>query len=340
MFSNDYGHFVPSRPPEQRVPRTIMLVATDGVQMLDLAGPMDVFAEANRQLGRDGYQLRVVAAASGPLRSSSGLRIVPDAVAGPRYDGRADTVLVAGSPHAADQVFGRPLLDWLVRTSRGARRYGSVCTGAFMLAEAGLADGRTVATHWSVASELARRYPNVTVDADAFHVRDGRVRTAAGITAGLDLALALVEEDLGQAVAKAVAAELVMLFRRPGGQRQFSREGAVGPAGRSALQDLQRYVAANPAEDHSIASMAARLSMSRRHFARVFRAELDITPAAWVEACRVGAARAMLEDARGGVPKQVAARCGFRDGEMLRRAFKRQLGVTPAEYRRGFNAPR
>lgn len=314
----------------------IVLVATAGVQMLDIAGPMDVFAEANRQLGRDAYLLTLVATTSGPLTSSSGMRLLPDAVAGDRLDAATHTLLVAGSPHAADQTFSPALLDWLAGACRASRRYGSVCSGAFMLAAAGMVDGRRVATHWDVAGELARRFPRVHVDIDAFHTRDGRVRTAAGVTAGLDLALSLVEEDLGVVIAKAVAAQLVMYFRRSGGQRQFSREGTPAVAGRAALQELQRYVAAHPADDHSIASMASRLGLSARHFARIFQHEMQVTPGAWLEACRVTEARRLLEDEDAVATKQVAARCGFRDAEMLRRAFKRQLGVTPVAYRRRF----
>jgi transcriptional regulator GlxA family with amidase domain len=314
----------------------IVLVATNGVQLLDIAGPMDVFAEANRQLGREAYALSLIAATSGALTSSSGMRLLADATAGSADIPKIHTLLVAGTPHAGEQRFPPALLAWLANACGQAKRFGSVCSGAFMLAEAGLLEGRRIATHWSVAEQLARRYPGVQVDADAIHVRDGRLRTAAGVTAGMDLALALVEEDLGDALAKVVAAQLVMYFRRPGGQRQFSREGTPVVSGRAALQELQRYVAAHPAADHSIASMAGRLGMSARHFARVFQHEMQVTPGAWVEASRVTAARRLLEDTGGIATKQVAARCGFRDGEMLRRAFKRQIGVSPVEYRRRF----
>ena len=171
------------------------------------------------------------------------------------------------------------------------------------------------------------------VDGDAIHIRDGKIRTAAGVTAGLDLALALVEEDLGREVAMRVASQLVMFFKRPGGQLQFIRKGEAAPVGRSALQEIQRWVAANPAMDHSVASLARRMDVSPRHFARMFRTEVGMTPAAWVEVARVEAARRLLEDGHD-MPKQVAARCGFADADVLRRAFMRRVGVTPAEYRR------
>jgi transcriptional regulator GlxA family with amidase domain len=170
---------------------------------------------------------------------------------------------------------------------------------------------------------------------DAIHVRDGRLRTAAGVTAGLDLALALVEEDLGRVVAMKVAGQLVMFFKRPGGQSQFTRKGAALPTGRSALQEVQRWVAANPGEDHSVANLAKRMDLSPRHFARLFRKEVGVTPADWVAQVRVDAARRLLEAGRT-APKEVAFRCGFADADTLRRAFVRSVGVTPAEYQKRF----
>jgi len=230
-------------------------------------------------------------------------------------------------------VFDAAILAWLRHSATKARRFGSVCSGAFALAAAGLLDGSRVTTHWAVAKALAEAYPAIEIDEDAIHVRDGRIRTAAGVTAGLDLALALVEEDLGRAIAQRIASQLVMFFKRPGGQLQFSRKGEAAPQGRAALQEIQRWIAANPALDHGVASLARRMELSPRHFARLFRAEVGITPASWVEAARVTAARALLEDGQD-MPKQVAARCGFADADVLRRAFLRHVGVTPAEYRK------
>lgn len=304
-----------------------------GVQLLDVSGPLDIFAEANRQAGAERYRLLVVAADSGPLVSSSGVRLLPDLSITEAHAEEIDTLLVAGAPQAAEMTLAPGLLDWLRGQALRARRYGSVCSGAFILAAAGLLDGHRITTHWAVAEQLAQAYPAVTVDADAIHVRDDRVRTAAGVTAGLDLALALVEEDLGREIALRVASQLVMFFKRPGGQLQFSRKGEAEPAGRSALQEVQRWVAANPAGDHSVASLARRMDLSPRHFARLFRSEVGLTPAAWVEAVRVSAARQLLEGGKE-APKQVAALCGFADADTLRRAFARHLGVTPAEYRK------
>ncbi|MDU0342792.1 GlxA family transcriptional regulator [Bosea rubneri] len=313
--------------------RTIAVLAVRGVQLLDVSGPLDVFAEANRQAGAERYRLLVVAPDSGPLASSSGVRLLPDLSITDARAEEIDTLLVAGAPQAAEMMPAPDLLAWLRAQAPLTRRYGSVCSGAFILAAAGLLDGHRITTHWAVAEQLARSYPMVTVDADAIHVRDGRLRTAAGVTAGLDLALALVEEDLGREIALKVASQLVMFFKRPGGQLQFSRKGEAEPAGRSALQEVQRWVAANPAGDHSVASMARRMELSPRHFARLFRSEVGLTPAAWVETARVSAARQFLEGGKE-APKQVAALCGFADADTLRRAFARHVGVTPAEYRK------
>lgn len=318
-------------------PRTVALLAMPNVQLLDVAGPLDVFAEANAQAGREVYRLLVLATAPGPVRSSSGARLAADHVVGTDPLALAtipiDTLLVAGAPNAADIQLSARLADWLRATAKRARRYGSVCSGAFLLAGAGLLDGRRITTHWAVAEALARRFPAVTVEPDAIQVRDGPVRTAAGVTAGLDLALALVEEDLGRALAKRVAGQLVMFFKRPGGQLQFSRRGEADPAGRSALQELQRWVSAHPAEDHSISSLAQRANLSPRHFARLFRQAVGATPAVWIEGVRIEAARRLLEEGHD-TPKRVAPLCGFTDVDTLRRAFVRRVGVTPAEYRK------
>lgn len=312
--------------------RTIAVVAVPGVQLLDVSGPLDVFAQANIEAGKACYALKVIACRPGPIRSSSGARLMPDAVAGDAME-RIDTLLVAGAPAAGTMALSPRVLTWLRTTAVRSRRYGSICTGAFLLAATGLLDGRRVTTHWAATEELALAFPKLSVDEDALYVRDGKLRTAAGVTAGLDLALALVEEDLGREVAKRVAGQLVMYFKRPGGQLQFSRRGESAPAGRSVLQEVQRWVAATPEEDHSIANMALRAGLSPRHFARLFHAEVGITPAAWVEAARVAAARTLLENGHD-TPKLVASKCGFANADTLRRAFQKHVGVTPAEYRR------
>jgi transcriptional regulator GlxA family with amidase domain len=313
--------------------RLIALLALPDVQLLDVAGPLDVFAEANAQSGRAVYSLAVVGTAPGPITTSSGRRLLPDLVAPAEADAAIDTLLVAGAPRIHAAAVGADLLAWLSRTAARSRRYGSICSGAFLLGLAGLLTGRRVTTHWAVAEMLAARFPEAQVEPDAICLFDGPLRTAAGVTAGLDLALALVEEDLGNEIARRVASQLVMFFKRGGGQMQFSRRGVSAPAGRSALQEVQRWVAAHPAEDHGVERLAARTGMSPRHFARVFRAETGLTPADFVETVRIEAARRLLE-ADAMALKQIAGACGFRDPDTLRRAFRRRVGTTPAEYRR------
>src|SRR5690348_1470844 len=242
--------------------KAVAIVALPGVQLLDVSGPLDVFAEANAQSGKSLYSLMVFAAEPGPIHSSSGVRLMPDRLIGIDADVELDTLLVAGCPNAADVPPDGRVVAWLRGQAAAARRFGSVCTGAFFLAAAGLLEGQRVTTHWAVAEQLAARYPSVSVDKDAIYVSDGPLRTAAGVTAGLDLALALVEEDLGHEIAMRVAGQLVMFFKRPGGQMQFSRKGEAMPAGRAALQELQRWVAANPELDHSVASLAKRMELS------------------------------------------------------------------------------
>lgn len=311
--------------------RKIGILAMPGVQLLDVAGPLDVFAEANGQAAWAAYRILVVGTVAGPVVCSSGARMLPDLVVGDAGAAGFDTLLVAGAPGLPDAARDERLVGWVRDTSAGARRFGSVCTGAFLLAEAGLLDGRRATTHWAAADRLAARFPGIELDVDAIHVRDGRLRTAAGVTAGLDLALALVEEDLGDKVARKVASQLVMYFRRGGGQLQHSRRQEGSPAGRSVLQEVQRWIAAHPAADHHVDALADRAGLSARHFARLFRHEVGTTPSAWVVSLRVDAARRLLE--ANDAPKHVASACGFSNVDTLRRAFVRQVGVTPAEYR-------
>ncbi|WP_394827998.1 GlxA family transcriptional regulator [Pendulispora albinea] len=314
------------------------IFAVPGVQLLDVAGPLDVFAEANRQrAGRKPmYRFRVVSASPRPLTCSSGARLLPDATLEARGE-KVDTLLVAGAPHAVETRLDGAAVAWLTASSKTARRYGSVCSGAFLLAQTGALDGRRVTTHWAVADQLQKTFPKLHVEPDAIYIRDGRVCTAAGVTAGMDLALALVEEDLGREVAMNVARELVMFFKRPGGQMPFSRRGHAEVSGRSALQESQRWIAGHLHADLSVAALAHRAGVSPRHFARMFRSELGVTPADYVESVRVDAARRLLEEGAH-PPKQVADRCGFTNVNGLRRAFLRCVGITPAEYRKRYAA--
>ena len=305
----------------------VVIVAFDGFQSLDLSGPAEVFAAA-------GWPLRIVTVDGAPVRSSSGITIVPDGdLASAR--GPIDILLVVGGDGTPAAMRDARLLAWLRRAAARSRRVTSVCSGAFVLAEAGLLDGRRATTHWSVCDALAERYPTVEVDPDPIYVRDGDVWTSAGVTAGMDLALALVEEDLGRDVALAIARRLVLFLRRPGNQSQFSAQLSLQSADRDALRDVQHHIAEHLDGDLSVDALAARAAMSPRHFARCFRDETGTTPARFVEAARLEAARRRLEESDDSIDS-IARACGFGTAETMRRAFVRVLHVAPTEYRRRF----
>jgi transcriptional regulator GlxA family with amidase domain len=322
--------------------RRIVILVYPGVQSLDVTGPLEVFAGAQQLIERTasadrGYEVLTVSRDGEPLRTSSGLTITPDfsLMAAPR---RIDTLIVPGGAGRKRAVAEETLIDWLVETSPAVRRTAAVCTGAFLLARAGLLDGRRATTHWAAARELERMHTAVHVDPDPIYVRDGDIWTSAGVTAGMDLALALVEEDLDRDAALTIARHLVLFLRRPGNQSQFSATLAAQQAGREPLREIQRAVLEDIAADHSVEAMAARAHMSPRHFARAFRAETGVTPARHVEQVRLEAARRCLEDTTDPVAA-VAAGCGFGTAETMRRSFLRALGVGPAEYRRRFQSP-
>jgi transcriptional regulator GlxA family with amidase domain len=312
--------------------RRVAIVAFPGVQLLDVVGPAEVFGAASR-LSERGYEVEVVAESPGPLRSSS-VSILPS---GSFSDcrGSLDTLLVAGGAGARKALAGDGLVDWVSGAAGRSRRVTSVCTGAFVLAAAGLLDGRRATTHWASCAELARRHPRVEVEPDRIFVRDGQVVTSAGVSAGMDLALALVEEDLGAELALEVARWLVLFLKRPGGQAQFSTQLASQQAERRPLRELQAWIADNLRGDLSVPALAARACMSERNFGRAFRAEIGMTPAAFVEGARVERARSALEAGEQNV-EAVARDCGFGTVETMRRAFRRRLGVSPADYRSRF----
>jgi transcriptional regulator GlxA family with amidase domain len=322
--------------------RRVAVVGFPDAQMLDIVGPLEVFARSGRWLrdhGRradDAYAVEILAAAAGPFAASSGLQLVA-ARAFAEVRGGIDTLLVAGGVGVAQAVRDRALLRWLERMAPRVRRLGSVCTGTFVLAEAGLLDGRRVTTHWRACTRLARLYPALQVDPDPIFVRDGDVWTSAGVTAGMDLALALVEDDHGRDVALAVARELVLFLRRPGGQSQFSAQLAVQSADREPLRELQAWIPEHLDADLSVPALARRAAMSPRNFARVFTREVGRTPARFVEALRVEAARRRLEECGDGVDA-IASQCGFGTAESMRRAFLRTLRVPPSDYRDRFRA--
>jgi len=316
------------------------MVAFPDVQILDVTGPLEVFARAARWLADAGhsgplaYEVELLAATAGTIRTSSGLRLAVDRRYGAVGE-RLDTLLVAGGVGTAVAMRDLALLAWLRRMAHRVRRLGSVCSGAFVLAEAGLLDGRRATTHWSVSDALAQRYPRVRVDPDPIFIRDGRVYTSAGVTAGMDLALALVEEDHGREIALHVARELVLFLRRPGGQSQFSAQLALQATDHQPLRELQAWIAEHPSADLSVATLAARVAMSPRNFARVFARELGITPACFVEQIRVETARRRLEESAHGVDL-IASEVGFGSAESMRRSFVRTLRVPPSAYRSRF----
>jgi len=329
------------RRPARQATRRVALVTFAQAQSLDLVGPLEVFAAATHLMHRrdasapPSYETIVLADRAGPVRMSSGLVVQAERAFG-ELRGGIDTLLVSGGDVRA------PLADlalrrWLRAMARRVRRLGSVCSGAFILAEAGLLDGRRATTHWVAVERFREAYPRVQVEPDAIFVRDGNLVTSAGVTAGIDLALALVEEDLGHEVALAVARHLVVFLKRPGGQSQFSSHLAAQAASGGALRQLPQWILDHLDEDLSVESLAEQVAMSPRNFARVFLRETGQTPAKFVELARVDAARRLLEDDGLGL-EQVAARCGFGSGEHMRRTFLRHLRVVPHDYRRRFRA--
>ena len=316
--------------------RRIWILAFPDAQLLDVAGPWEVFALANRagDPRAPRYAVSLVAPSAGAVTTSGGLALVAQRTLA-QATGPVDTLIVAGGIGTRPAVRDVRVVRWIRRTARRARRVASVCTGAFLLAEAGVLDGRRVTTHWAMCDALQRRFPAVRVERDPIFVRDGHVFTSAGITAGIDLALELVEADYGRDVALTVARWLVMFLRRPGGQSQFSAQLAAQVAERDGLRDVQGWIAEHPESELSVAALARRAHMSARNFARAFRRETGVTPAAYVEAQRVEAARRLLETTARSVA-DVATACGFARVETLHRAFRRVLNIAPAQYRRHF----
>lgn len=317
------------------VPHTVAVVAVPGAQTLDFAGPIEVFAAAER-LRPGSYRIVLASPGAATITTTSGLSVAPDQAL-EELDGRLDTLLVAGGRGARAAVDDERTVTAVAAAAGRARRVASVCTGAFLLAAAGLLDGRRAATHWGSSDALARAYPAIDVDPEPIFVRDGHVWTSAGVTAGMDLALALVEEDLGADVALTVARWLVLFAKRPGGQAQFSTALAAQSAERPPLRDVQEHARAHPEADLSVEALAARAHMSTRNFARAFRREAGVTPAAFVESVRVEHAKGLLEGSATPV-ERVATLSGFGTPETMRRSFARRLGVSPAQYRDRFNA--
>jgi transcriptional regulator GlxA family with amidase domain len=317
--------------------RLVLIPLFDGVQSLDVTGPLEVFDGAAEYVSQwaptaDRGYLVVTASPDGRLiQTSSGLGLMPAASLRDVVPAEIDTVVVPGGPGARYQ--SPELTAWLRHNAPLIRRVTSVCTGAYLLAEAGLLAGRRVTTHWAYGADLARRFPDVIVDTEPIFIKDGAIATSAGVTAGIDLALALVEEDVGRDAALAVARGLVVYLRRPGGQAQFSAHLRAQAAQREPLREVQRWISEHLAGDLSVPALASRAGLSQRQFARAFTSETGVSPGKHVAAVRLEAARRMLEDSGLGV-EQVAKACGYGTPEAMRRAFVHALGIPPSGYRR------
>jgi transcriptional regulator GlxA family with amidase domain len=319
--------------------RLVVIPLFDGVQSLDVTGPLEVFAEAADYVAAHGpaadpgYRVLTASLGRRHVQTSSGLGLMPAADLRHVPAAEIDTVVVPGGPGA--HCLSPQVAAWLRHCAPLARRVTSVCTGAFLLAEAGLLDGKRATTHWAFGADLARRFPDVIVDIEPIFIRDGAIATSAGVTAGIDLALAMVEEDVGRDAALAVARGLVVYLRRPGGQAQFSAQLRAQSAQRAPLREVQQWIGEHLAADLSVPVLAARAGLSARQFARAFAAETGVPPGKHVAAVRLEAARRMLEDSDLGV-EQVARACGYGTPEGMRRAFVHALGVPPTGYRSRF----
>jgi transcriptional regulator GlxA family with amidase domain len=341
MGASSLSRIPPSSGPGSRGAKRIAVLAFPNVQVLDVVGPLEVFSRTSRWLRDHGkraehvYQVEIIGLKRGPFRTSSGLRLYADR--GFAEVGRGiDTLLIAGGLGIEECRSHAPLLRWIRSQARLVRRLASICTGAFLLAEAGLLQGRRATTHWNHCSDLARDFPQVKVEPDTIFVREGSLYTSAGVTAGMDLALALVEEDFGREVALATARELVMFLKRPGGQAQFSAQLSVQFAEHEPLRELQSYIVEHPSDDLSVARLARRVAMSPRNFARVFLREVGTTPASFVTSVRVETARRLLEESSESL-NAVCSKSGLGTTESMRRAFLRALGIAPGRYRERFN---
>ncbi len=320
--------------------RHVRIVILDGHQPLDVAGPHEVFAGANAALksaGKTPYRLSLVGPRVGLVRGESGLGIHADQSWLTLKPRACDTLMVAGGDGARAWPPDPKLISWLQASAPLARRVASVCTGSFLLAEAGLLDGRVATTHWARFGLFAERFPHIRIDTDAVFVVDGNVATSAGVTAGIDLALKLVEDDHGPALAQVVARHLVMFLRRPGGQSQFGKPLWSTNTELRPIREALDHIHTNPAHDLSVAALAQQVGMSERNFARVFTNEVGQSPGRYVEAARVEAAQRHLELEDVGVDT-VADECGFGSAETMRRAFQRHVGIAPSQYRQRFGA--
>lgn len=321
------------------MPKIVHVLAFPNVQVLDVTGPLQVFASANDLAHQQGlpspYAVNVITSQAEPVMTSAGLALLAEPL--PAADAACDTLVIAGGWGVYGAAEDSGLVDWVRLKAACSRRTASVCTGAFLLAASGVLDGCRVATHWTRCAELARKYPKLRVEANPIFIRQGKVWTSAGVTAGIDLCLALVEDDLGRAAALDVARQLVVFLKRPGGQSQFSVTLSLQNGG-NRFTELHAWIAENLTLDLSIPTLAAQSGMSERSFVRHYRAETGQTPARAVELIRVETARRQLADS-GVAIKRIAQQCGFGCEETMRRSFLRALSVTPQVYRERFSAP-
>lgn len=321
-------------------PRRIAMLAFPNAQILDVTGPLEVFSRTSRWLCDHGkrsdpaYHVEIIGLTRGLFATSSGLRLYAESGIGD-VDRGIDTLMIAGGLGVEAYRSNEELLGWIRRQSGCVRRLASICTGAFLMAEAGLLKGCRATTHWNHCSDFARDFPDIQVEPDTIFVREGSIYTSGGVTAGMDLALAMVEEDFGRDVALAAARELVMFLKRPGGQSQFSAQLSVQFAEQETLRNLQAYVLDHPNEDLTIASLARRAAMSPRNFARVFADEVGTTPGRYVQSVRIETARRLLEETSDSI-EAVCEQSGFGTPETLRRAFMESLGIPPGQYRQRF----
>lgn len=319
----------------------VLMLAYPGCQLLDVTGPMQMFAGANDELGRQAYELVIVAPDGGPVRTSSGIGVVADLAIShftPAKLRRSDTVIAAGGDEGLRQVLERGQVTELVKAAaRRGSRVVSVCSGAFFLAAAGVLDGRRAATHWRVVDRLRRFRPQIDVDAEAIYVRDGNVWTSAGVTSGIDLALALIEADFGRAVALAVARRHVVFRIRPGGQRQYSMELTAQGVRDPRLAKIAELIAEHPQRDWRTDTLASAAGLSLRSLSRLFRKELNTSPAEFVERVRLDQARRALLDSSAPI-ERIADRCGFGSLRRMDRAFARGISATPSEFRARFKS--
>jgi transcriptional regulator GlxA family with amidase domain len=323
--------------------RLVVVLAFEGVQLLDVAGPVQTFASANemaKEAGPAPYRVVVASRCGGPLVTSAGLPLLTQPLAAAARKASVDTLILPGGPGVHAALKDKHIVDWVRRQLSSARRIASVCTGAFLLAETGILAGRRATSHWKSCGRLQQLYPDILVDPDPIYVHDDRIWTSAGVTAGIDLSLALIEEDLGRKIAMQVARHLVVFLNRPGGQSQFSAplEAQAAAADGNApnhFAPLHGWIAENLTDDLRVERLADQAGMSPRTFARVYAAKMGITPARMVERIRVEAVRRILEETDMPI-KRIASECGFGQEDRLRRAFSRQVGTTPAEYRQRF----